>query len=212
MIHPDKNQEDPQAGEKFIKLTNAYKILLDDEKRALYDETGEYDENETGPVDLDSTYDYYRTIYPKIRVEDITAFEIKYRGSDMEKEDMINFYNDNEGDITMMLENIPLSRNEDVDRLVKVYEKLIKEGKLKKTKLFTQSKKHVKMLHEEEAEEAEDDFKKLQQQIMLNKKKRNGDDYFKNLAQKYGGDMEEAIDEEEFQKTQKKLMKNKKKK
>ena len=51
VVHPDKNPNDPQAGEKFIKLTNAYNILIDDEKRQLYDETGEYDENEADRAD-----------------------------------------------------------------------------------------------------------------------------------------------------------------
>ena len=189
VVHPDKNPNDPQAGEKFIKLTNAYNILIDDEKRQLYDETGEYDENEAGPVDLDDTYNYYRSIYPKIRLEDIETFSNKYRGSDMEREDLINFYKENDGDITLMLEVIPLSRNEDIERFIKIYENLIKEKKIKKTKLFTSSKKSVKLLedNEEEIEEAEGNLKELEQQIMLKKKKRNENDFLSHLAGKYGG-------------------------
>lgn len=217
VVHPDKNPNDPQAGEKFIKLTNAYNILIDDEKRQLYDETGEYDENEAGPVDLDDTYNYYRSIYPKIRLEDIETFSNKYRGSDMEKEDLINFYKENNGDITLMLEVIPLSRNEDVERFIKIYENLIKEKKIKKTKLFTSSKKSVKLLedNEEEIEEAEGNLKELEQQIMLKKKKRNENNFLSHLAGKYGGGQNfgenEDIDEEEFQKIQKKMMKKKNK-
>lgn len=219
VVHPDKNPNDPQAGEKFIKLTNAYNILIDDEKRKIYDETGEYDENEVGPVDLDDTYNYYRSIYPKIRLEDIESFSNKYRGSDMEKEDLINFYKENDGDITLMLEVIPLSRNEDVERFIKIYEILIKEKKIKKTKLFNSSKKSVKLLkeNEEEIEEAEDNLKELEQQIMLKKKKRKENDFISHLSAKYGGgknfeENEEDIDEEEFQKIQKKIKKKNKKK
>jgi DnaJ family protein C protein 9 len=38
-------------------------------------------------------YYYFRHIYPKINEEDITAFEKQYRGGDMEKEDLIQYYN-----------------------------------------------------------------------------------------------------------------------
>ena len=36
-IHPDKNKDDPEAAEKFNKLTEAYKILTNEEKRSEYD-------------------------------------------------------------------------------------------------------------------------------------------------------------------------------
>lgn len=35
--HPDKNREDPDAKEKFIKLNEAHKVLSDLKKRKLYD-------------------------------------------------------------------------------------------------------------------------------------------------------------------------------
>eukprot|EP00170_Pyropia_yezoensis_P000372 contig_2104_g373 len=34
--HPDKHPDDPQAGEKFIVISEAYQVLSDDEKRASY--------------------------------------------------------------------------------------------------------------------------------------------------------------------------------
>lgn len=39
-LHPDKNQEDPEATKNFQKLSEAYKILIDPEKRKIYDKTG----------------------------------------------------------------------------------------------------------------------------------------------------------------------------
>lgn len=35
--HPDKNPDDPSAGEKFHQLTTAYEVLYDPEAKALYD-------------------------------------------------------------------------------------------------------------------------------------------------------------------------------
>lgn len=40
-LHPDKNQDDPNASEKFQELGAAYETLSDPEKRQLFDKCGE---------------------------------------------------------------------------------------------------------------------------------------------------------------------------
>jgi len=40
-MHPDKNQDDPDANSKFSDLGAAYETLSDDEKRKIYDKGGE---------------------------------------------------------------------------------------------------------------------------------------------------------------------------
>lgn len=49
-LHPDRNQDNPNATERFSKVTQAYDILTDKDKRARYDR-GEIDEdgNPRGP-------------------------------------------------------------------------------------------------------------------------------------------------------------------
>lgn len=41
MYHPDKNQGDKEAQEKFVEVANAYESLSDKEKRRVYDTQGE---------------------------------------------------------------------------------------------------------------------------------------------------------------------------
>ncbi len=39
-VHPDRNKDDPSAGEKFKEATEAYQVLSDPEKRRIYDQYG----------------------------------------------------------------------------------------------------------------------------------------------------------------------------
>lgn len=43
--HPDKNQHDPSATEKFQRISHAYSILSDPKKKAYYDKYGKLDED-----------------------------------------------------------------------------------------------------------------------------------------------------------------------
>src|SRR5437764_7868517 len=39
-LHPDVNKHDPEAEEKFKEAAEAYEVLSDDERRAIYDRYG----------------------------------------------------------------------------------------------------------------------------------------------------------------------------
>ncbi|KAI7897107.1 uncharacterized protein EV154DRAFT_597929 [Mucor mucedo] len=41
VYHPDKNSGDEAASQKFMEIANAYEVLMDDEKRSIYDRYGE---------------------------------------------------------------------------------------------------------------------------------------------------------------------------
>jgi len=210
LCHPDKNKTDPNASSKFANISRAYKILSNPQSRKYYDETGEYDEDNEGEINISDTLTYFRKIYsPK----DIESFEKKYVNSKEEEEDLINFYNENGGDIKKILEWIPFSKNEDVSRYIKIYEKLFKNKSLKKNKKFEDSKDKVKLIKEDEneAKEASETLDKLSKQIMGKKRKRNCDEYLDNLKKKYAKDEEDngEIDEEEFQKISKSIGKKK---
>ncbi|XP_041466574.1 dnaJ homolog subfamily C member 5-like [Lytechinus variegatus] len=40
--HPDKNRDDPLAGERFKEINRAHKVLNDEKKRQIYDEYGSF--------------------------------------------------------------------------------------------------------------------------------------------------------------------------
>lgn len=180
-IHPDKNQEDKEASEKFNKLHEAYKLLLDDEKRKIYDETGEIDDRID--INVENTYMYFRDIYPTITKDDIDNFAERYIGSEMEREDLINFYNEKDGDIKGLLECIPLSTNEDIDRYLEIYEELFKEKLLIKNKKFLNTKKKIRKIQEDNPEEVKEEAKKLNDLVsMIQAKKRNRAGYLDVLS------------------------------
>ena len=194
LCHPDKNKTDPDASSKFANISRAYKILSNPESRKIYDETGEYDEEDQGEINIADTLTYFRKIYsPK----DIDNFEKKYIGSKDEEEDLVNFYNENGGDIKNILEWIPFSKNGDVERYVKIFEKLFKNKTLKKNKKFEDSKDKVKFIKEDpkEVKEANKELDRLTKQMTGKKRNRDNDDYMDNLQKKY---VKEKDDNEEI--------------
>ena len=211
VYHPDKNKTDPDAGSKFANITRAYKILSNPDSRRIYDETGDYDDEDEGKINIAETLNYFRKIYsPK----DIESFQSKYINSKDEEEDLINFYNSNGGDIKKILEWIPYSTNDDVQRYIKIYEKLFKKKTLTKTKKFDESKNTVELLKEdaEEAKQAEKEMDMLTKAIIGNKRKRNFNNYLDNLKERYAKDEDDDgdIDDAEFEKIKSTMGKKKK--
>lgn len=76
----------------------------------------------------------------------------RYRHSREEEEDLLEFYDQNEGNISNILQWVIGSRNEDVKRFVEFYENCIKLGVLDKTDNFDQSKDKVELLPDEKKE------------------------------------------------------------
>jgi DnaJ family protein C protein 9 len=211
VYHPDKNKTDPDAGSKFANITRAYKILSNPDSRRIYDETGDYDDEDEGKINIAETLNYFRKIYsPK----DIESFHDKYINSKDEEEDLINFYNSNGGDIKKILEWIPYSTNDDVQRYIKIYEKLFKKKTLTKTKKFDETKNKVELLKEdaEEAKQAEKEMDNLTKAIIGNKRKRNFSNYLDILKERYAKDEDDdgEIDDAEFEKIKSSMDKKKK--
>ncbi|OSS42095.1 Chaperone protein DnaJ [Desulfurella amilsii] len=66
--HPDRNEGDKQAEEKFKEITEAYAVLSDETKRARYDQFGYVNENDFGfnPSNFDDIFAYVNDIFGDI--------------------------------------------------------------------------------------------------------------------------------------------------
>eukprot|EP00351_Strombidinopsis_sp_SopsisLIS2011_P003318 CAMPEP_0116877760 /NCGR_PEP_ID=MMETSP0463-20121206/9503_1 /TAXON_ID=181622 /ORGANISM="Strombidinopsis sp, Strain SopsisLIS2011" /LENGTH=62 /DNA_ID=CAMNT_0004525289 /DNA_START=309 /DNA_END=497 /DNA_ORIENTATION=- len=61
-------------------------------------------------------------MHPDITKDDFKDYAKRFKGSEEEQEDLLNFYEEKEGDITAILECIIASENSDIPRFVKFYE------------------------------------------------------------------------------------------
>jgi hypothetical protein len=88
---------------------------------------------------------------------------------------LINFYKENNGEMTKLLEFIPLSTNGDIDRFLNIYEELFKSKVLKKNKKFSSTKDKIELLEEADPEELaaeKEKYSDLCKQIMAKKSQR----------------------------------------
>ena len=143
-VHPDRATEEDKATttEKFQCLSRVYSVLSDQDKRALYDESGEVDDD---VVVQERDWDaYWRLLFQKITVEDIAEFEKNYKGSEEEVNDLMSAYLDYQGDMDAILENVLCATADDDERFRGIIEELISKEDLPKFPAFVNESKRKK--------------------------------------------------------------------
>ncbi|PRQ44592.1 putative DnaJ domain-containing protein [Rosa chinensis] len=214
-LHPDKNPGDEEAKEKFQQLQKVISILGDEEKRALYDQTGCVDDDDLAGDVAQNLHEYFRAMYKKVTEADIEEFEANYRGSDSEKKDLIELYSKYKGNMNRLFCSMLCSDPKlDSHRFKDILDEAIASGELKSTKAYTKWAKKVSETKppisplkrkSKSSKQSEPDLYAIISQ-RRNERKDQFDSMFSNLVSKYGGsnDASEPTDEE-FEATQKKL-------
>uniref|UniRef100_A0A5B7C593 J domain-containing protein n=1 Tax=Davidia involucrata TaxID=16924 RepID=A0A5B7C593_DAVIN len=213
-LHPDKNPGDEEAKEKFQQLQKVISILGDEEKRVLYDQTGFVDDADLVGDDFQNLKEFFQTMYKKVTEADIEEFEANYRGSDSEKNDLIDLYKKYKGNMnrlfcSMLCSDLKL----DSHRFKDILDEAIAAGELKSTKAYQKWAKQVVETkpptsplrqREKPRKQSEDLYAIISQR--RNERKDRFDSMFSSLVTKYGGG--ESVSEpteEEFEAAKKKL-------
>ena len=145
-VHPDRAGEGDRdlATRKFQALGKTYSILSDKDQRAIYDESGEIDEEDDGLQQERNWDSYWRLLFHKITIKDLEEFECKYRSSEDEKTDVLSAYEMCQGDIDMILERVPCCTVEDDERFREIIDNAISENKVKKYPSYVPETKRKK--------------------------------------------------------------------
>ncbi|XP_038058094.1 dnaJ homolog subfamily C member 9-like isoform X2 [Patiria miniata] len=174
-VHPDRVSSDAkeEATQKFQALGRIYRVLSDTNLRALYDETGEVDD-EIDTEQCKDWADYWRILFKKVSVNDIREFETKYQGSSEELEDLKASYLEYEGDMEQILENVLCCTHEDESRFAEILTDLINKGELPEYEAFTKESKKQKSGRRKKAKQEAEEAEHLSKELGLGKE--NGDD------------------------------------
>ena len=167
-VHPDRvgETERESCTRKFQCVGAVYAVLSDQERRGLYDETGEV-EDEMDPLkDTDKDWEeYWRFLFPKVTLNDIEKFEKEYRGSEEEREDLKKAYIEAEGEMGQVIDSVMCAREEDEERFREILSDMIRIKEVKKFKAFgkvsKEEKENRKRAAAAEAEEADAAAKEL---------------------------------------------------
>lgn len=76
--------------------------------------------------------------WSQITVQDILEFEKKYKGSDEERQDVIQLYVQHQGDIDAIMASVLCCSQEDEPRLCSIIQEAIQSGAVAAFKAFTQ--------------------------------------------------------------------------
>ncbi|KAE8098838.1 hypothetical protein FH972_016873 [Carpinus fangiana] len=215
-LHPDKNPGDEEAKEKFQQLQKVISILGDEEKRAVYDQTGCVDDADLAGEVVQNLHEYFRAMYKKVTEADVEEFEANYRGSDSEKKDLIDLYKKYKGNMNRLFCSMLCSDPKlDSHRFKDILDEAITAGELKATKAYEKWAKQISKTKPPTSplrrrgksnKNSETDLYAMVSQRRSERKDRF-DSMFSSLVSKYGGGGNASSEptEEEFEAAQKKL-------
>ncbi|XP_058789566.1 dnaJ homolog subfamily C member 9-like [Phymastichus coffea] len=160
LMHPDRVEDNLKnvATEKFKILSIVHSILSDNEKRKIYDETGQYDDKE---VILNNWFDYWSKLFKKITIEDIKTYENNYKGSSTELNDLKTAYLRSKGDMDYIFQTVPFTCYSDEPRLYAIIINLIEKGEIPEYRKFTKEDKKKKLRRKRKWQKENEEAKEL---------------------------------------------------
>uniref|UniRef100_A0A1B0G9M0 J domain-containing protein n=1 Tax=Glossina morsitans morsitans TaxID=37546 RepID=A0A1B0G9M0_GLOMM len=195
LVHPDRvpEEEKVSATEKFKVLSKVYQVLIDKDKRELYDEQGIIDDDDDIlETKLNNWLDLWRKIFQPITKEAIENYEKTYINSDLERSDIRKAYLSSKGSIDKIINEVPFLKVDDEDRLQKIVREMIANEEVPEYKIFTEEparkrkKRHQK--YARESREAE----KLEAKLRAKEKETEADTKL-NTGNSGAGSLEQAI-------------------
>ncbi|KAH0943857.1 hypothetical protein HID58_003494, partial [Brassica napus] len=213
-LHPDKNKDDQEAKEKFQQLQKVISILGDEEKRAVYDQTGSVDDADLSGDVVDNLRDFFKAMYKKVTEEDIEEFEANYRGSESEKKDLIELYTKFKGKMSRLFCSMLCSDPKlDSHRFKDIIDEAIAAGEVKSTKAYKKWAKEIseikpptspQKMRQKAKESTDTDLYALISQ-RRDSRKEKFDTMFSSLASRYGSSADTEPNEEEFEAAKRKV-------
>lgn len=215
--HPDKGG----SQEEFEKVAFAYAVLSDQKRRSRYDISGEY-----GAEGIEEgLQDYFDEVCKRgVTAEMVEEDKKAYQGSQEETDDILEAYEDAQGDMDVVFESVIHSQiEEDEKRFRKVIDAAIEEDQVPKFKKYTKetekAKKQRQKKAKKEAVQAEAAAKELGlkkdsdesslQALILKRQRDRGASFLDKLEEKYApkakkGKKQGEPSEEAFAKNKKK--------
>ncbi|XP_023023312.2 J domain-containing protein CG6693 [Leptinotarsa decemlineata] len=193
LVHPDRVEEDQKeiATEKFKALGRIHSILQNPDKRKLYDDVGEYDD-ESESDSLFNWMDYWRNMFKKIELKDIEKYEQEYIGSETELRDIKRAYVGSKGNMDKILEMVPFSNCDSEPRIIEIVQKMVDDGEVERYNNFFNESKLKKLRrrrkYEKEKKEVEQiDMSELEKEIEKNMKQRESNfaNFMSDLESRY---------------------------
>lgn len=223
--HPDKARlEDRETAHKsFQEIAFAYAILSDERRRKRYDATGNTAESANIDDDDFDWADFFREQSANVvRGEMIDQVKKEYQGSEEERGDILEAYEDGEGDMDAVFERVMCSEVlVDEERFRKIIDDAIALGEVTSYDRYTKETRRTREKRKAEAKREEAEARQLAQELGVedklfgkktsSKKPKTGEDdndalkaliqqrqqnraqnFFDNLEAKYGGGQKQS--------------------
>lgn len=194
--HPDKvSAENKDAAHtKFQEVAFAYAILSDARRRKRYDTTGSTSESLDLEDDDFNWTDFFREqTAAMVNGDMIEKIKKEYQGSDEEKADVLRAYEEHEGDLDALYEEIMCSNVlDDDERFRKIIDEAIKDGSVEAYRHYTKESKASRRKRVDKAKKEESEAMELAEELGVKEKlfgaKPNG-----KVGKKHGGGEEDAL-------------------